>query len=187
MGILYVVGTPIGNLGDMTYRAVETLKNVDFIAAEDTRVSVKLLNYFDIKKQILYHFYSRENIPPDSIKTDDRVNNYLIQAQQAKARFLTYDQQKLIAKLNLSHDDTYFYPILLGSRYRIHRETGEADTGFRLVGTVQGQVLPDPARLFQQNGLQTGMCQFFLKFCAVILAQNNNGSVLGAAALEGAA
>ena len=49
MGILSVVGTPIGNLGDMTYRAVETLEKADFICAEDTRVTAKLLNYFDIK------------------------------------------------------------------------------------------------------------------------------------------
>ena len=56
MGKLYVVGTPIGNLGDMTYRAVETLKNVDFICAEDTRVTVKLLNHFEIKKPLVsYH------------------------------------------------------------------------------------------------------------------------------------
>ena len=53
MGILYVVGTPIGNLGDMTYRAVETLKNADFICAEDTRVTLKLLNHFEIKKQLI--------------------------------------------------------------------------------------------------------------------------------------
>lgn len=53
MGILYVVGTPIGNLGDMTYRAVETLKNVDFICAEDTRVTLKLLNHFEIKKPMI--------------------------------------------------------------------------------------------------------------------------------------
>lgn len=56
MGKLYLVGTPIGNLGDMTYRAVETLKQADFICAEDTRVTAKLLNYFDIKKPLVsYH------------------------------------------------------------------------------------------------------------------------------------
>lgn len=55
-GILYVVGTPIGNLGDMSPRAVEVLESVDFIAAEDTRVTLKLLNHFDIKKPMISYF-----------------------------------------------------------------------------------------------------------------------------------
>lgn len=55
-GILYVVGTPIGNLGDMSPRAVETLNEVDFIAAEDTRVTLKLLNHFEIKKPMISYF-----------------------------------------------------------------------------------------------------------------------------------
>ena len=55
-GTLYLVATPIGNLGDFSPRAVETLAAVDFIAAEDTRVSVKLLNHFQIKKPLVsYH------------------------------------------------------------------------------------------------------------------------------------
>ena len=55
-GTLYLVATPIGNLGDLSPRAVETLEAVDFIAAEDTRVSVKLLNHFSIKKPLVsYH------------------------------------------------------------------------------------------------------------------------------------
>ena len=59
-GILYLVATPIGNLGDFSPRAVETLAAADFIAAEDTRVSVKLLNHFDIKKPLVsYHEHNR--------------------------------------------------------------------------------------------------------------------------------
>lgn len=59
-GILYLVATPIGNLGDFSPRAVETLRAADFIAAEDTRVSVKLLNHFDIKKPMVsYHEHNR--------------------------------------------------------------------------------------------------------------------------------
>lgn len=59
-GILYLVATPIGNLGDFSPRAVDTLEKADFIAAEDTRVSVKLLNHFDIKKPLVsYHEHNR--------------------------------------------------------------------------------------------------------------------------------
>lgn len=60
-GILYVVGTPIGNLSDFSPRAVETLSSVDFIAAEDTRVSLKLLNHFGVKKPMIsYHEHNRK-------------------------------------------------------------------------------------------------------------------------------
>ena len=59
-GMLYLVATPIGNLGDFSPRAVETLARADFIAAEDTRVSVKLLNHFDIRKPLVsYHEHNR--------------------------------------------------------------------------------------------------------------------------------
>lgn len=55
-GALYIVGTPIGNLGDFSPRGVETLSQADFIAAEDTRVTMKLLNRFEIKKPLISYF-----------------------------------------------------------------------------------------------------------------------------------
>lgn len=59
-GTLYLVATPIGNLGDFSPRGVETLGRADFIAAEDTRVSMKLLNHFGIKKPLVsYHEHNR--------------------------------------------------------------------------------------------------------------------------------
>ena len=56
MSKLYVVGTPIGNLSDFSPRAVETLKSVDFIAAEDTRVTLKLLTHFGIQKPLVSYY-----------------------------------------------------------------------------------------------------------------------------------
>ncbi len=59
MGIFYVIGTPIGNLDDITIRQLDTLKSVDFICAEDTRVTLKLLNRYEIKKQLVsFHEHS---------------------------------------------------------------------------------------------------------------------------------
>ena len=59
-GTLYLVATPIGNLGDFSPRGAETLAQADFIAAEDTRVSMKLLNHFGIKKPLVsYHEHNR--------------------------------------------------------------------------------------------------------------------------------
>lgn len=71
-GKLYVVATPIGNLEDITIRAINTLKNVDIIAAEDTRHTLRLLNYLEISKPLIS--YHRHN---EDIKTELLINKLL--------------------------------------------------------------------------------------------------------------
>ena len=69
MGTLYIVGTPIGNLGDFSPRAVEMLKTVDFIAAEDTRVTLKLLNHFGIRATLIsYHEHNAAARGPELLQ-----------------------------------------------------------------------------------------------------------------------
>lgn len=59
-GVIYIVATPIGNLDDISFRAVETLRNVDFIACEDTRHTMKLLNKYEIKNRLIpYHDHNK--------------------------------------------------------------------------------------------------------------------------------
>ena len=79
MAKLYVVSTPIGNLGDITLRALETLKNVDIIACEDTRHTLGLLNHFEIKKPLVsYHQHSKDSKVEQIISSILEGNNVAV-------------------------------------------------------------------------------------------------------------
>lgn len=81
-GVLYIVGTPIGNLKDITLRAIETLQNVDIILAEDTRQTIKLLNHLSIKKQMISYHRHNEN---------DKINQVVSLLKEGKNVALVSD------------------------------------------------------------------------------------------------
>lgn len=81
-GVLYIVGTPIGNLSDITIRALDTLKSVDIILAEDTRQTLKLLNHFEIEKKLIS--YHRHN-------EDDKINQVVSLLDDGKNLALVSD------------------------------------------------------------------------------------------------
>lgn len=79
MGTIYLVPTPIGNLGDITLRALETLKKVDIVAAEDTRQSLKLLNHFEIKKPLIsYHMHNEQGKGEELIERAKKGQNIAV-------------------------------------------------------------------------------------------------------------
>ena len=76
-GKLYLCATPIGNLEDITYRVLKTLKEADLIAAEDTRHSIKLLNHFDIKTPMTsYHEYNKVEKAKYLVEKNGRGNQH---------------------------------------------------------------------------------------------------------------
>ena len=80
---IYFVPTPIGNLEDMTIRAINVLKSVDIIACEDTRESKKLLNYFDINKKLTsYHKFNEKQKSQEIIKATQEGRTYAIITDQ---------------------------------------------------------------------------------------------------------
>lgn len=110
-GILYIVATPIGNLGDITLRALETLKSVDFILCEDTRHTQKILNHFEIKTPtISYHQHSDEKKLRE-IKEILESGKSLALVTDAGTPGISDPGNKLIGDLRFKIEDLVIVPI----------------------------------------------------------------------------
>jgi len=96
MSTLYIVGTPIGNLEDITFRAIEVLRKVDFILAEDTRKTKILLNYYKIKKPLISYFQHSKLSKVDYILNLLRERNDLALVTEAGTPGISDPGNKLV-------------------------------------------------------------------------------------------
>ncbi len=100
---LYLVSTPIGNLGDLTIRALEILKNSELILCEDTRVSIKLLNHFNIKTQLIaFHKFNERKKTKDII--NHLMNGKIISLISDAGTPVISDPGKILVKECISND-----------------------------------------------------------------------------------
>jgi len=102
--MLYFVSTPVGNLKDISLRALEVLKSVDVIACEDTRTSLKLLNHYEIKKPLVAYHKFNETVAAEKIIRDlkDGKNVALITGAGTPVRFRPGQRAyEIISGLNL--------------------------------------------------------------------------------------
>jgi 16S rRNA (cytidine1402-2'-O)-methyltransferase len=129
MGKLFIVPTPIGNLGDITFRAVETLKSVDFILTEDTRQSIKLLKHYEIRNTIKsFHQHNEHRI---SAKIAEELAETTIQAALVSDAgmpgisdpgfLLVRDCRKLNVEVECLPGPTAFLPALIQSGFPADR------------------------------------------------------------------
>ena len=99
MAILYIVSTPIGNLGDITLRAIEILKGVDFILCEDTRQTLKLLNHYNIQKPLVSYFQHSKLAKVDYILEQLRQGKKLALVTDAGTPGISDPGNKLISSI----------------------------------------------------------------------------------------
>ena len=94
-GKLYLVATPIGNLDDITIRALNILKEVDIIAAEDTRHTLKLLNHFEIKNKLISNHRHNEN------EKEDALISYLKEREKYCCSFRCWNTSEFLTQEKL--------------------------------------------------------------------------------------
>lgn len=111
MNNIYVVGTPIGNLGDMTIRAIEILKNVDIILSETPTVTMKMLNHFEIKKPVFSFFQNPNEKQIEDILKWLKEGKDLALVSEAGTPGVSDPGNKLINDILLKNKDINIVPI----------------------------------------------------------------------------
>ena len=104
MGILYIVATPIGNLQDLTFRALEALKSADLIVAEDTRTARSLLTHFGIKKDLISYFAQ---------SSEEKIREIVGYIKNGKNIYEAMSCDKTKAASEREKIDTYFINLFL--------------------------------------------------------------------------
>ena len=102
-GILYLVATPIGNLEDITFRAIRILKEVDIILAEDTRKTLKLLNHYDIQKPLISFYRHNEGVKSEHVLSLLEEGKNLALVSDAGTPAISDPGEDLV-KLLIEHD-----------------------------------------------------------------------------------
>lgn len=132
-GILYIVATPIGNLKDITYRAIETLKSVDYIACEDTRHSQILLKEYDINKPLYSYYREKEEKGSEKIINDLENGKNIALITDAGMPCISDPGSVLINKINQNNLEAKVIPgpCACVSAYAL---SGEKNKGFTFIG-----------------------------------------------------
>lgn len=111
MNKIYVIGTPIGNLKDITFRAVEILKSVDIILSETPRVTLRLLNNFEIKKSVFSFFQNPTQKQIDDILSWLKAGKEIAIVSEAGTPGVSDPGNKLINELLLQNQNIQIIPI----------------------------------------------------------------------------
>lgn len=140
MSTLYLVATPIGNLKDITLRALEVLKSVDVIACEDTRHSIVLLNHYEIKKPLISYHKHNENVRSDEILNYLKEGKNVAVISDAGSPVISDPGAVIVKK---AREEGYSITVVPGASAVVSAVSlAGIDTGFTFIG-----FLPDKKKL----------------------------------------
>lgn len=155
-GILYIVATPIGNLKDITYRAVEVLKEVDYIACEDTRHSQILLNEYKIAKPLYSYYREKEEKGSEKIIRDLESGKNIALITDAGMPCISDPGSILINKINKNNLEARIIPGACAcvSAYAL---SGEKTKGFTFIGFLPQKESQTKELLEEVDNIETSL------------------------------